>query len=403
MKTDIEKHTFWWIRPDLGYVESSLHFAGISCSDLINDHGTPLYIYSRARILNNIKRLTNALESFSLPTQLLFAMKANRHPDILRFISTETSCGIDACSPREVKLAVECGFTPNRISVTSTAVSDTDWQTYSNYPDIIFNCDSISSLKRVGQNGYRSKVGIRINPQIGVGYNDNQLVQYAGKKPTKFGIYPDRIREAIKIASDFGIQISGLHMHAGSGFTKSGLTSYKMALDKIASIAAEFDHLDYINIGGGLGVPLKDGDQAIDLRDWAEIVYSTFRSFDTKIFVEPGDHIIKDAGILVAEVIEVEEKGSTWFAFVNAGFNLHPEPAFYNLPCEPVTIKLPSDTPKRRTTIVGNINEALDVFNEDHPIELNQGDHLAFLNAGAYGASMSSNHCLRSELKEIII
>lgn len=225
--------------------------------DLIKSHGTPLYVYSKNRVLNNIERLKSALDSVNLPYQLLFAMKANRHPEILKLIANNTTCGIDACSPREVELALSCGFTPNRISVTSTAVSDTDWETYSKYPDIAFNCDSISSLKRVGKNAYRSKVGIRINPQVGVGYSGNPMVQYAGQKPTKFGIYPDNIDEATEIASDLGIEIIGLHVHAGSGFTQSGLESYASALKKIADIAFRFDSLDYINIGGGLGVPLK--------------------------------------------------------------------------------------------------------------------------------------------------
>lgn len=385
------------------YKNSVLELSGVSCNEIVSENGTPLFVYSKNRILENIHRLKSALDSVNLTNQLLYAMKANRHPELLQLIAENSSCGIDACSPREVELAISCGFTPDRISVTSTAVSDSDWKTYSRYPEIIFNCDSISSLKRAGKISNRSKVGIRINPQIGVGYSGNHLVQYAGQKPTKFGIYPDSIDEARKVAMDLSIEIVGLHMHAGSGFTQTGLASYTTALQRVSDIATLFDRLDYINIGGGLGIPLKDGDEAINLTDWAKIVYNTLGKFRTKIYVEPGDHIVKDAGILLTEVVEVEEKGGVRFAFVNAGFNLHPEPAFYDLPCEPVPLKESDQKPQQRTTVVGNINEALDVFNKDHLIELQQGDFLAFLNAGAYGASMSSNHCLRSELKEIII
>lgn len=399
----MNKAEFWWERPDLKYENTGLVLSGISCHEIVSKNSTPLFVYSKNRILENINRLKTALDTVNLTNQLLYAMKANRHPALLNLIAKNTDCGIDACSPREVELAISCGFTPDRISVTSTAVSDSDWKTYLRYPDILFNCDSISSLKRVGQNAYRAKVGIRINPQIGVGYSGNQLVQYAGEKSTKFGIYPDRIDEARKVAIDFGIEIVGLHMHAGSGFTQTGLESYASALQRISAIAARFDRLDYINIGGGLGIPLKEGDEAINLNDWAKIVYDSLAKLETKIYVEPGDHIVKDAGILLSEVIEVEEKGGVRFAFVNAGFNLHPEPAFYDLPCEPVPVNKPTLAPEIRTTVVGNINEALDVFNKDHLIELHQGDIIAFLNAGAYGASMSSNHCLRSELKEIII
>lgn len=399
----MDNTNYWWERHDLKYKNSVLELSGVSCNEIVSENGTPLFVYSKNRILENIHRLKSALDSVNLTNQLLYAMKANRHPELLQLIAENSSCGIDACSPREVELAISCGFTPDRISVTSTAVSDSDWKTYSRYPEIIFNCDSISSLKRAGKISNRSKVGIRINPQIGVGYSGNHLVQYAGQKPTKFGIYPDSIDEARKVAMDLSIEIVGLHMHAGSGFTQTGLASYTTALQRVSDIATLFDRLDYINIGGGLGIPLKDGDEAINLTDWAKIVYNTLGKFRTKIYVEPGDHIVKDAGILLTEVVEVEEKGGVRFAFVNAGFNLHPEPAFYDLPCEPVPLKESDQKPQQRTTVVGNINEALDVFNKDHLIELQQGDFLAFLNAGAYGASMSSNHCLRSELKEIII
>lgn len=403
MINDPQNNDYWWKRSDLDYLNKQLHFAGTSCTEIIQRYSTPLYVYSKQRILENIHRLQTALDSTGMSNQLLFAMKSNRHQEILRLIANQTTCGIDACSPREVELAISCGFTQNRISVTSTAVSDNDWKTYIKYPEIVFNCDSIASIRRIAERGYKTKIGIRINPQVGVGYGDNKLLQYSGQKPTKFGIYPDRIDEAIQIAAESEISINGLHMHAGSGFTQTGLESYHQAISRIAEIAHRFDRLEYINIGGGLGVPLKSGDVAIDLTKWAQILYKELEKFGVKIYVEPGDHIVKDAGILLAEIVELEEKGGTVFAFVNAGFNLHPEPAFYQLPCEPVPLNEPRATPKNQTTIVGNINEALDVFNEDHPIELSQGDHLAFLNAGAYGASMSSNHCLRSELKEIII
>ncbi|MCH8496174.1 MAG: hypothetical protein LAT57_11175, partial [Balneolales bacterium] len=122
-----------------------------------------------------------------------------------------------------------------------------------------------------------------------------------------------------------------------------------------------------------------------------------------KVYIEPGDHIVKDAGILAVQVVEVEQKGATNFAFVDAGFNIHPEPAFYDLPCEPVPVKQPSSQSNSLTTIVGNINEALDVFNANHPISLSPNDYIAFINAGAYGASMSSSHCLRTVPKEVIL
>jgi len=395
--------TPWWQREDLRYIDSELYFAGHSVAELIARNGTPSYFYNTARILENITRIQSKLSCVALNHQLLYAMKANRHPDILSLIASETTCGIDACSPREVELAISCGFEPHRISVTSTAVSDQDWETYNRYPELLFNCDSLASIQRIAKGGYRSHIGIRINPSIGVGYGSNELLQYAGAKPTKFGIYLDRLAEARALATNNGLKIVGLHMHAGSGFIQSGMPSYRNALEFISELVSEFDNLEYLNIGGGLGVPLKEHDQALHLDDWAKTVKDVLGKHNIKIFVEPGDHIIKDAGILTSQVVEVEQKSTTVFAFVDAGFNIHPEPAFYDLPCEPVPVKQPNERSSNLTTIAGNINEALDVFNADHPITLTQNDFIAFINAGAYGASMSSNHCLRSIAKEIIL
>lgn len=393
----------WWEREELSYTNSLLYFARHSVDELIRLHGTPCYIYSITRVLKNIARIQAKLSKVGIEHQLLYAMKANRNAEILSKIASETTCGIDACSPREVELAVSCGFDPCRISVTSTAVSDHDWQTYRKYPDLLFNCDSISSIQRIAENGYRNRIGIRINPSIGVGYGENPLLQYAGTEPTKFGIYADRLAEAAEMAKKHDLKIVGLHMHAGSGFIQSGLNHYRSALEYLSDLVSEFNDLEYLNIGGGLGVPLKSGDQKLNMDDWANIVKEVVGKHKLKIYIEPGDHIVKDAGILVAQVVEVEQKSTTNFAFVDAGFNVHPEPAFYDLPCEPIPVKQPSTKPDNLTTIVGNINEALDVFNTNHPINLSQNDYIAFINAGAYGASMSSNHCLRSIAKEIIV
>lgn len=403
MHSSKEIKSNWWERDDLAYKNSSLYFADHSVAELIQNYGTPCYVYSTKRLLKNISRIQSNLNAAGVNHELLYAMKANRHPEILGKIAAVTTCGIDACSPREVDLAISCGFEPSRISVTSTAVSDHDWQTYQKYPDLIFNCDSMSSIRRIAENGYRKSIGIRINPSIGVGYADNPLLQYAGSKPTKFGIYSNRLGDAANLAKKHDLKIVGLHMHAGSGFIQPGLPRYRMALEYLSKLVSEFQDLEYLNIGGGLGVPLKSGDQEINLQEWAKIVKEVTAQHGLKIYIEPGDYIVKDAGILVTQVVEVEQKGTTTFAFVNAGFNLHPEPAFYDLPCEPVPIIQPSKKSESLTTIAGNINEALDIFNTNHPIQLSENDNVAFINAGAYGASMSSNHCLRSVASEIIL
>src|SRR5690606_28707398 len=234
----MSKHDFyWWEREDLSYQNGALHLGESNLLDLTKTVNTPFYVYHKQRVLDNIIRIENHLKLHLDQYQIYYAMKANRHKNLLMEIAQNSTCGIDACSPTEVTLAVECGFDPSRISVTSTAVSDRDWEVYKDFPEIRFNCDSISSLKRIIKNGHRSEVGLRINPSIGVGYGDNKLLKYSGKNATKFGIYEDSIDEVIQIAAKNNIKITGLHMHAGSGFLSNAFDDYANALKHIAQIS----------------------------------------------------------------------------------------------------------------------------------------------------------------------
>lgn len=397
------KPEYWWERTDLGYRDGYLHLAGQDLKQFAEEYGTPLYICNSHRVIENIQRLSEALKRATKSHRLYYAMKANRNPDLLNTLSRSGFCGIDACSPREVQHALDCGFKPEQISVTATAVSEQDWSLYQNFEGIEFNADSISTIKRIAQNRYRTRIGLRLNPSVGVGYRDNHKVRYAGGKATKFGIYPDRFEEAVNLCNEAGIQVAGLHIHAGSGFLDDSFSRYREALTLLVKLSDGLSGLEYLNIGGGLGVPLTNGDQPLDLEKWSEIISDTVGQTGLTICTEPGNYIVKDSGVLLCEVVESEEKGGTIFTYVNAGFNLHPEPAYYGLPMEPVPVRETDPSERFSCTLAGNINEALDIFYENISMNIGEGDLLAMLNAGAYGSSMSSNHCMRGDIKEIVL
>ena len=161
-----------------------------------------------------------------------------------------------------------------------------------------------------------------------------------------------------------------------------------------------------MNIGGGLGLPHRREDAALDLARWAAIIARRFAGRGVTVAVEPGDYIVKDAGLLVLSVTDVEVKRGVTFVSVDGGFNLAPEPAYYDLPCEPVACAPRSLDPDawRPVTVAGNINEALDLWARDHAMpQMAEGDRIAFINAGGYGASMSSNHCMRGAFTEMLL
>jgi len=159
-----------------------------------------------------------------------------------------------------------------------------------------------------------------------------------------------------------------------------------------------------VNIGGGLGVPHVASDQPIDLEKWAAIIKRSFTDRDLVVNVEPGDYLVKDAGLLLLGITYLEKKQQTHFLGVNGGFNLAPEPAYYNLPFQPVSLYYNGTDQLAPFQVVGHINEALDVWSESILLpDMTEQKHLALINAGAYSSSMASNHCMRGFFKEYLL
>lgn len=393
----------WWERPDRHYdAEGRFRFGGIAVDELVARLGTPSYVYSAARITQNVVRLRQALEDSGLSVRLLYAMKSNRHLPLLRHLRG-LGVGIDVCSPGEVEQALAAGYSPAEMSFTAGCLSRADYRRLAGWPSLWVNADSRTALRRWAELMPGRALGLRLNPQVGLGYADNPLLVYTGARPSKFGIHPGELDAAIQEAEALGLQITALHCHAGCGFLTPQLPQLGRVYAYLAGVLSRLPSIRSINLGGGLGIPLTEADQPLDLSAWAALVREHFGGRGLEIVIEPGDYLVKDAGVLLTEVTQVEWKGGVCFVGVNAGFNVHPEPAFYRLPLEPVPGQRRPGEPMR-VSIAGNINEALDLWAEDHLLSpVQEDDILCLLNAGGYGASMASRHCLRGEFAEFLI
>lgn len=408
---ELARHPHWWRREDLDYDSGTLRLAGEDLEHLARSAGEPVFAYSGTRLSANLGRLREALSLIPQPSRILFAMKANRFLPVLSWLREAGIDGIDVCSPEEVRYARQAGFPEEAISFTGTSVSNQDLDCLAAHPGVWINCDSLSSLRRLGERSEPGrKIGLRINPQLGIGYRQQESLQYSGEVPTKFGIYLDQFDEALQTARDVGLDVTGLHLHAGCGWLEEQLPRFREVMERIGPFMEKMPHLEQLNLGGGLGIPLTEEDAPLDLTAWAETLAESLVSVPAEITIEPGDYLVKDAGVMILEINTIEEKAGRRFIGVNGGFNLHLEPAFYDLPLEIVPCRQPSSLEASRpdstdrATVVGNINEALDVFAEDIALPpLSEGDFLAFLNAGGYGTSMSSQHCLRGQFREYLI
>ena len=403
---------FWWEREGLCYNHANeIEFAGQSVYQVAARLGTPLFLYSGDRVLDNYGRIEAALTQTNIPFKIFYALKANRYAPLLTLLRASTSCGVDVCSPAEVRLALGCGFAPSDISYTGTSVANTDLDFLTQFPDLKLNADGLSMIRRIGERAPGRSIGIRINPAMGTGYGSNELLRYSGEKPTKFGIYASELDDAIALAEQYGLTIDRVHFHTGCGYLNEQLSVWEEILQACLTMIEKIPMVKAVNLGGGLGIPLTKEDGYLDLSEWSGVIERVFSNKPYEINLEPGTYLVKDAGILVLEANTVENKAGARFIGVNGGFHLSMEPVFYDLPSEPYPCVL--QTAKSAcfegesaspAIFAGQINEALDILHEaDAYPDVKEGDLLAFINAGAYTVSMSSNHCMRGEYSEYLL
>lgn len=397
---------YWWARDDLGYVDGRLHFAGRDVAALAETVEGPLFLYGADRVAANLARLQGALADVGGPSRVYYAMKSNRSVPLLEAMAGWGRSGVDACSPDEVDRALAAGFAARDISFTGAAVSNRDLARLLAHPDLTINCDSIGQIRRIGERAPGRAIGIRVNPERGTGYGSSERLTYAGAAVTKFGIYRQQWAEALAMARSHGLKVTSLHFHVGCGYLTTELDAWDAAVGAALGFLDDAPEVTTVNVGGGLGLPHRAGDRPLDLDRWAGILRRHFAGRGVTVAVEPGDYLVKDAGLLMLGVTDVELKRDVTFVSVDGGFNLAPEPAYYDLPCEPVACAPRSFDPAgwRPVTVAGNINEALDVWARDLPMPpMAEGDRIALLNAGGYGAAMSSNHCMRGAFTEMLL
>jgi diaminopimelate decarboxylase len=398
----------WWSRPGLDVRDGRLTVAGRDAEALGRERGTPLFVYDRERFAENARRLLAALDGAGVRHRVRFALKANPDPAALAIL--RPLVGIDACSPGEVRRAIECGWSPAEISVTGTNLSDRDLDVIL-AEGVHLNLDAVSQIERVGRRLAAlgldpMPIGIRVNPGAGAGYNEK--LAYSGVRPTKFGIYPDRIPDAVAAAARHGLALDTVHVHAGSGWLGNDLAAWEAALAPVVAIArrlrAEGHPIVEINVGGGLGVQARADEEPIDLDAYAAAISRQLGDLDVIVGCEPGDFLAKDTGILLGEVVTVEERAGTRFVGLDIGWNVNCSFFIYGYAQELVLCRA-ADAPRtERVTVAGHINEAGDLFAEDYempPVE--EGDIVALLNAGGYHEAMSSTHCLRPHAEALFL
>jgi diaminopimelate decarboxylase len=394
----------WWVRPGLDIDETGrLRVVGVDAETLAREHGTPLFVYDRARFAENARRLQAALAGTGLSYRVRFALKANPLPEVLEVFRglgppcSPDSVGIDACSPGEVERAIECGWLAGEISYTGTNVSERDLDVLLRH-GVHLNLDAISQVERYGRRAPGTAIGLRVDPGTGAGYNEH--LEYAGDRPTKFGIGLERLGDAIAAAARHDLAIDTVHFHAGSGWLAGGLAGFERALvravEAVAILRAAGHGIGEVNVGGGLGAPAREQEHGVDLDAHAAVLARHLGPLGVTVTCEPGDLLSKDAAVLLGEVVTVERRRDVTFVGLDIGWNVNCSYFIYRFAQEFVVCRAAGAPRTETVTVAGHINEAGDVFAEDYAMPpAREGDIVATLNAGGYLQAMSSTHCLR--------
>jgi diaminopimelate decarboxylase len=390
----------WWSRPGLEVRNGRLLLAGRDAEDVANANGTPAYVYDLVRIEEQASALRDALARAGLHGLVRLALKAQREPDLLAFLRERCPwVGLDVCSPGEVAWALGHGWRADEISYTGTNLSERDLDAI--LPTgVHLNLDLLTQLERVGRRAPGTSVGVRVNPRVGASWAGGTSTLYTGERPTKFGVFAEQLPDAVAIAAEHGFTIDTVHVHVGDGYLNDGLPVFAETMRRVAEMTRSLRDLGCpireVNTGGGLGVPQRSGDEPLDLDRWAAAAADQLGPLDLVVATEPGDYLVKESAVLLAQIVTLEERDGVLFAGLDAGWNQAPERFIYGSLLDVVVCGAAGAEPERPVTLTGNINEGDDLFVVDLQLPtVREGDVVALLGVGSYNASLYAEHCLR--------
>ena len=399
------------------YRNGNLFCENVDLAQLAAENGTPTYVYSAATILDHYRRLDQALAG--VPHLICYAVKANSNIGILSLLAAENA-GFDIVSSGELFRVAKAGGNPAQCTFAGVGKTEAEIREALQQGIFAFNVESEGELARINEIaatlGVRAPIALRVNPDV-----DAHTHKYisTGKSENKFGIAFGRVLEVYAAASKMShIAIRGVQMHIGSQITKAA--PFAEAVDKMLPLVAELKALygiEYFSIGGGMGI-VYDPSLASGTANWwateesggrltidayAGAVVPKLAQLGLKILVEPGRFMVGNAGVLLARVQYVKKTASKQFVIVDAGMNDLIRPALYQSFHEIVPVVERAGA-LEKVDIVGPVCESGDFFAQDRELPpLAQGDLIAVMSAGAYGATMSSNYNSRPLSAEILV
>jgi len=391
--------------PFLAYRDAQLHVEQVRLQDLARQHGTPLFVYSKAAMLAALRAYQRAFEGRH--ARIHYAIKANSSLGVLQ-VFAQAGCGFDIVSIGELQRVLAAGGEAAKVIFSGVGKSRTEMQLALQAGIACFNVESEAELDVLSSVavscGLVAPVSIRVNPNV-----DPKTHPYisTGLKGNKFGIAHDSTLQAYQHAASLpGLAVVGIDCHIGSQITTSEpyLDALDRVLDLVEQVEAAGIPIQHLDFGGGLGIDYNGDTPPPADALWALLLARLdARGFgDRPIIIEPGRSLVGNAGVCLTEVQFIKTGEHKNFCIVDAAMNDLPRPAMYEAYHQIVPLRALAGE-QLVYDVVGPVCESGDWLGRDRALQVQAGDLLAVLSAGAYCMSMSSNYNTRGRAAELLV
>lgn len=390
--TDVEADTGPAVRRLTDWNESRLR-------DLADAHGTPLYVLDPGRVRENARRLRRAFPD----AVCQYAAKAHTGRPVLRAVREE-GFGIECASAGEVRRALDAGAPAGAVQYTAVnpPARDLDavvgaWRDGAD--GLTVTAGAADTLARLRERGYDGRLCLRVNPGIGAGHHEKVTTGDA----VKFGVPADRVPDLLADARET-FDVVGIHAHAGSGISGDDLTAHRELVARMGGLARAVGPLEFVDVGGGFGVPYRPDEPPLDLDRVATATREALGAVDARLAVEPGRYLVADAGVLLTRVNTVKPTEAGLAVGVDAGMTDLLRPAMYDAHHELRSCAPGGGGEPVSCTVAGPVCETADAFCTDRTLPRPaRGDLLAVGNAGAYGYEMATQYNSRPRPAEVAL
>jgi diaminopimelate decarboxylase len=392
-------------QPHVAYRGNELFVEDVCLADLAKDHGTPLFVYSKASMLAALAAYQRGFAGRN--ARICYAMKANSSLGVLQ-VFAQAGCGFDIVSGGELQRVLAAGGAADKIIFSGVGKTRAEMRQALDAGIGCFNVESEAELEVLSEValscGTQAPVSIRVNPNV-----DPKTHPYisTGLKGNKFGVAHERTLQTYQRAAALpGLRVVGIDCHIGSQITEETpyLDAMDRVLDLVDAIEAAGIPLHHIDFGGGLGIDYNgDTPPAADAL-WARLLARLdARGYgDRQLMIEPGRSLVGNAGVCLTEVLYLKPGEQKNFCIIDAAMNDLPRPAMYQAFHQIVPLQ-PREGAATLFDVVGPVCESGDWIGRDRALNVASGDLLAVLSAGAYCMSMASNYNTRGRAAEILV